>query len=227
MPGAARILQCLSSRISTPSTVVMVRRVCFVAQILPEKPERSGEPREPAAGLAAAALHSTVGCRQSIAVPPKRTSRIVAQTHHFEQASVPSVASRPARALSQDQEQSSSEAGGEQTARRRNAFQTDFASKTRQPFRRCTLCPAPPVARRQVDHCLAVPLLALAGHFYLGHAPPLRHLKHPDDFFRAPVTTPAAAVVPVLSLTFVPSVTSLVGVTPRTQCCMSAPSGTA
>ena len=82
--------------------------------------------------------------------------------------------------------------------------------KTRQPFRRCKSCPAPPVARRQVDHCLAVPLPALAGRSYSGHSPSLRHLKHLDDFFHAPATTPAATVIPVLSLTFTQPFTSLV-----------------
>ena len=74
-------------------------------------------------------------------------------------------------------------------------------SFTRQPFRRCLLaqcnaqpdshghdrrlpariahakkCPAPPLARKRTDRCLAACPLARAGHSYLSHSPPLRPL---------------------------------------------------
>jgi hypothetical protein len=38
-------------------------------------------------------------------------------------------------------------------------------------------------------------------------------LKHLDDLFQAPATTPAATVIPVLSLTFTQPFTSLSGIT--------------
>ena len=93
------------------------------------------------------------------------------------------------------------------------------------------MCPAPPVTRKRDDHCLAVLSPAPPwGRSYLGHTPPLRRFTHdgmsalitPGRPRRAPVTTPAAAVVPMLVLTFVQPFTSLVGVTPRGRCRMSA-----
>jgi hypothetical protein len=100
------------------------------------------------------------------------------------------------------------------------AFPSEW-HKASQPFR-CGSCPAPPDDTPTGRDCLAAtPLDSSAGSrrellgFYLGPAPPLRLFNHPADLGRAPVTTPAAIVVPALFMLVADKLTWLSGINPR------------
>ena len=96
----------------------------------------------------------------------------------------------------------------------------------RQPFRRCIV----PGTTRQHANETATALQQLrpapAGSL-LGPLSPSTAFRSPGLPSRAPATTPAAAEVPALVMIFIPRVTSLSGVIPRTPQPHVRPSGTA
>ena len=110
-----------------------------------------------------------------------------------------------------------------------STFRTGNAARNcrlaRQPFRRhvwtSTTC-----VRERGRHCLAVPSPAQRPLLLRPHSPTtafhdefgvrIHRCFHLPDLWQAPVTTPAAAAVPVLALVFPSLLTSLAGVTQRT-----------
>ena len=81
--------------------------------------------------------------------------------------------------------------------------------KTRQSFRRCFV----PSTTCSTQTSLPLPCsrLARSPSSYSDHTPTLRRLNHLADYCQAPVTKPAASVLPRLIMAFTQSVTSLVG----------------
>lgn len=101
---------------------------------------------------------------------------------------------------------------------------------SRQPFRRSHSSPAPPAATLTSPHCLAGNIaqagcklpLAARSTVYSGHTPSPQRLNHSECYLQAPVTTPAAAGLPALVITFTLRLTSLSRVTGRNSGRMSS-----
>ena len=194
---AGRILQYLSFRINTPSRLLWLGGFVLWHKSLRKAENLEESPAErhflsSSRRLAAAALYSTVGRRQSIARSTEenliKVPRLTKPMHS------------PVQRLNQETRQgflprlrkkSSSEAGGRTNARRRDTFQTDFAQNTtRQPFRRCFS-----VSRR--NDCFSCSLSAQKSsvRVYRHQDMPGTTRKHADDQTTAlqPVRRPLRA----------------------------------